>query len=101
VDNDAASARLETPGGNVDSTVAANELELPADHPGVSDPAYRRRRAAIAAVGETYRAGEPIPDVTYAPEEDEVWRTVSPPGSSRCPETASLSSVPPPDASPS
>jgi phenylalanine-4-hydroxylase len=52
-------------------------LELPADHPGVSDTAYRARRAAIAAVGETYRPGEEIPVVGYAPEEDAVWRTVS------------------------
>jgi phenylalanine-4-hydroxylase len=52
-------------------------LELPADHPGVSDRAYRGRRAAIAAVGETYRPGQEIPVVAYAPEEDEVWRRVS------------------------
>ena len=38
-------------------------LELPADHPGVSDPAYRARRAAIAAVGEAHRPGAPIADV--------------------------------------
>jgi phenylalanine-4-hydroxylase len=52
-------------------------LELPADHPGVSDLAYRGRRAAIAAVGEAYRPGDPIPAVAYAPEEDAVWRTVA------------------------
>jgi phenylalanine-4-hydroxylase len=43
----------------------------------VHDPAYRARRAAIASVGEHYRAGDPIPDVAYSPEEDEVWRRVS------------------------
>lgn len=53
------------------------ELDLPADHPGVSDRAYRRRRAAIATVGSSYRPGAPIPSVEYAPEEDEVWRTVA------------------------
>ena len=42
-------------------------MVLPADHPGVSDLAYRRRRAAIAAVGEAHRPGDPIPDVDYAP----------------------------------
>lgn len=52
-------------------------LELPADHPGVSDDAYRARRAAIAAVGEAHVPGQEIPVVAYAPEEDEVWRTVS------------------------
>jgi phenylalanine-4-hydroxylase len=51
--------------------------ELPEDHPGVDDPAYRARRAAIADVGASYRAGEPIPDVAYTSEEDEVWRVIS------------------------
>jgi phenylalanine-4-hydroxylase len=55
----------------------AGDVELPDDHPGFSDPAYRARRAAIAAVGERYRSGDPIPDVTYTAEEDEVWRIVS------------------------
>ena len=45
--------------------------------PGSSDPAYRARRAAIAEVGRAYRRGDPIPDVVYTPEEDEVWRVVS------------------------
>jgi phenylalanine-4-hydroxylase len=50
---------------------------LPDDHPGVHDPEYRRRRAAIATVGAGYRSGQPIPDVVYTETEDEVWRTVS------------------------
>jgi phenylalanine-4-hydroxylase len=52
-------------------------LELPEDHPGFSDAAYRARRAAIAEVGRNHRRGEPIEDVEYTPEEDEVWRVVS------------------------
>jgi phenylalanine-4-hydroxylase len=52
-------------------------LELATDHPGFSDPAYRRRRQAIAAIGAAYRPGDPIPDVAYSAEEDEVWRVVS------------------------
>ncbi|MFP3901036.1 MAG: phenylalanine 4-monooxygenase [Acidimicrobiia bacterium] len=51
--------------------------DLPDDHPGVSDPEYRARRAAIAAVGEAHVPGQPIADVHYTPEEDEVWRVVS------------------------
>jgi phenylalanine-4-hydroxylase len=43
----------------------------------VHDAAYRARRAAIAEVGARYVEGDPIPDVTYTPEEDEVWATVS------------------------
>jgi phenylalanine-4-hydroxylase len=50
---------------------------LPEDHPGVHDPQYRRRRAAIAAAGEGFRAGDAIPEVLYTPEEDGVWQTVS------------------------
>jgi phenylalanine-4-hydroxylase len=52
-------------------------MELPVDHPGATDPDYRRRRAAIAAVGEAHRPGEPIPDVHYTADEDEVWTVVS------------------------
>jgi phenylalanine-4-hydroxylase len=52
-------------------------FELPEDHPGFTDPAYRARRAAIAEVGRAHRRGDPIADVEYTPEEDEVWRIVS------------------------
>jgi phenylalanine-4-hydroxylase len=52
-------------------------FELPAAHPGCSDPHYRRRREVIAAAGAAYRAGDPIPDVAYTEEEDEVWQIVS------------------------
>lgn len=55
----------------------STSFDLPDDHPGVSDVAYRARRAAIAAVGRDHRRGEPIADVEYTPEEDEVWRIVS------------------------
>jgi phenylalanine-4-hydroxylase len=57
--------------------IAPPRFELPADHPGFSDPAYRVRRARIAEVGAAYHRGDPIPDVTYTAAEDEVWRTVS------------------------
>jgi len=50
---------------------------LPEDHPGVHDPAYRHRRAAIASAASSYRPGGRIPDVGYSAEEDGVWRTVS------------------------
>ena len=56
---------------------APPRCELPKDHPGFSDPAYRERRARIAEVGAVYRRGDPIPDVTYSLQEDEVWRVVS------------------------
>src|SRR5437773_2526711 len=59
------------------AVIDADLFELPADHPGVADHAYRARRAAIAEVAARFRRGEPIPDVPYIEEEDEVWRTVS------------------------
>jgi len=55
----------------------SSTVELPADHPGFSDPAYRARRDAISAVGADYQPGQPIPDVEYAPEEDAVWTLVA------------------------
>jgi phenylalanine-4-hydroxylase len=55
----------------------ASDLHLPEDHPGFSDEEYRRRRAAIAEACASYEPGEPIPDVHYTTEEDEVWRIVS------------------------
>ena len=59
------------------SSIAASGFELPESHPGFQDPYYRARRARIAEVGAAYRCGDPIPDVTYSTEEDEVWRVVS------------------------
>jgi phenylalanine-4-hydroxylase len=56
---------------------AVDRVELPADHPGFSDPLYRARRSAISAAAAGYHEAEPIPQVSYTPEEDEVWRTVS------------------------
>jgi len=56
---------------------AVIDFELPNDHPGVADRAYRARRGTIAEVAARFRPGEPIPDVVYVDEEDEVWRTVS------------------------
>jgi phenylalanine-4-hydroxylase len=59
------------------TATALPTFELPADHPGFSDPAYRERRAHIAQVGASYVPGAPIPDVHYTADEDEVWRVVS------------------------
>jgi phenylalanine-4-hydroxylase len=59
------------------ATTRATPVELPADHPGDSDPGYRARRTAIAQVGRRYRSGQPIPDVAYTSAENAVWQTVS------------------------
>lgn len=56
---------------------APSRSELPEDHPGLRDPAYRARRARIAEVGATYRRGDPVPLVSYGAEEDQLWRIVA------------------------
>jgi phenylalanine-4-hydroxylase len=57
--------------------LSQQHLDLPADHPGFSDQAYRSRRAAIARSCASYQPGDPIDDVEYTAEEDELWRLVS------------------------
>ena len=59
------------------SSTRVERFELPDDHPGVHDVDYLARRAAIADVARLHRSGEPIADVTYTPDEDRLWRTVS------------------------
>jgi phenylalanine-4-hydroxylase len=61
----------------IDALSLQPAVELSSDHPGFADPAYRARRNAISAVGAAYHAGDPIPDVVYAPEEDALWTLVS------------------------
>ena len=52
-------------------------VELSADHPGVSDPAYRARRDALASLAAGWQPGEPVPFPGYTEEEHDVWRIVS------------------------
>ena len=56
---------------------AAAEFTLPVDHPGVSDTAYRSRRAEIAKIGARFEPGDPIPTVQYTAEEDALWQLAS------------------------
>lgn len=51
-------------------------VQLDPDHPGFRDPEYRARRNHIAQIALAYRAGTPIPDAPYTPEEHEVWRRI-------------------------
>ena len=57
--------------------MATTDTLLPNDHPGLTDPTYRARRAEIADIGASFRTGEQIPVVRYTDEENEVWRLVS------------------------
>ena len=56
---------------------AGAAFDLPQDHPGVADLAYRQRREIIAEAADRFVPGTPIPEVSYTPEEDDVWRVVS------------------------
>lgn len=51
-------------------------IELPADHPGVTDPVYLERRATIAAAARNHTRGTRPATVEYSDVEHEVWRTV-------------------------
>lgn len=51
-------------------------VHLADDHPGASDPVYRERRNAIAALAVNWSPGEPLPRVDYTDEEQAVWRRV-------------------------
>ncbi len=47
-----------------------------AEHPGLSDPHYLRRRQAVAAPALGHRVGDPAPRVDYTAAEEHTWRTV-------------------------
>ncbi|SDD56508.1 phenylalanine 4-monooxygenase [Auraticoccus monumenti] len=55
----------------------AVQVHLAENHPGFSDPDYRRRRNAIAEVALQHRPGDPVPTIEYSEDEHRVWQVVS------------------------
>ncbi|EDW70634.1 protein henna [Drosophila virilis] len=47
--------------------------ELDSDHPGFTDPEYRKRRKYFADIAYNYKHGEQLPHVDYTKEEIETW----------------------------
>src|SRR3954463_12875566 len=52
-------------------------VHLGEEHPGVNDPAYRKRRNEIATAAALWSPGQPLPRIEYTDVENEIWRTVS------------------------
>jgi phenylalanine-4-hydroxylase len=57
--------------------MSGSVLELPTDHPGVSDPTYVGRRNHIAELSANLVLGSRPPLVDYTRTENEVWSTVN------------------------
>jgi phenylalanine-4-hydroxylase len=57
--------------------MSGSVLELPTDHPGVSDPVYVARRNHIADLSAGLALGSRPPAIEYTPTEDQVWSTVT------------------------
>ncbi len=55
----------------------SRSVQLGKDHPGLGDPDYCARRDRIATLAATWQPGQPVPEVDYTAEEQEVWRVVS------------------------
>ncbi|MFJ1869514.1 phenylalanine 4-monooxygenase [Streptomyces sp. NPDC088097] len=55
---------------------ATGQLGCAEEHPGFSDPLYRRRRDAIVALAVGHAVGAPSPHISYSGAEHATWRSV-------------------------
>ena len=55
----------------------AVDVVLGSGHPGFSDPDYRARRNALAALALDWRPGLAVPEPEYSAAEHGVWRAVA------------------------
>lgn len=51
-------------------------VDLKADHPGFTDPEYKKRREQLASIGRNYKTGMPIPRVEYTQQEIDTWTKI-------------------------
>ncbi|CAM4457912.1 unnamed protein product [Caretta caretta] len=56
--------------------ISKYEPDLDHDHPGYTDPEYRKRRAFFTDLAFSYREGDPLPRVEYTAQETSTWREV-------------------------
>ncbi|KAF7240660.1 Tyrosine 3-monooxygenase [Varanus komodoensis] len=50
--------------------------DLDHDHPGYTDPEYRKRRAFFADLAFNFRQGDPLPRVEYTAQETATWKEI-------------------------
>jgi phenylalanine-4-hydroxylase len=69
--------RSETSGVSSTTVPSTFGVELSADHPGVADPEYRRRRGEIAAAAIGLAPGAEARRIEYTDAENETWATAA------------------------
>lgn len=52
-------------------------FQLTENHPGGTDPHYRRQRAHIARLALAHRSGMPIPEIEYTSQEHRTWAFIA------------------------
>ncbi|XP_054844621.1 tyrosine 3-monooxygenase-like [Eublepharis macularius] len=61
---------------NCHHLITKYDPDLDHEHPGFTDPEYRKRRAFIADLAFNFRQGDPLPRVEYTAQETATWREI-------------------------